>query len=164
MKAIIYAGIGLFSVASVYGIADYFQSRKSGKLDGLYQEEKMPEENRSEQKTPFALPVSTKTELSTGERNSKINVVKLKKARMPEKKIRLEDFSRGRIEEPVKMEMILESKAKEILEMQPEKIKADLPEAEKATVEPERRLNLEMFSRAPLKKSMKPTKKKAKME
>ena len=32
MKAIIYAGIGLFSIASVYGVADYYNSKKTGNL------------------------------------------------------------------------------------------------------------------------------------
>ena len=35
MKAIIYAGIGLFSIASVYGVADYYNSKKNGELKKL---------------------------------------------------------------------------------------------------------------------------------
>ena len=42
MKAIIYAGIGLFSIASVYGVADYYKSKKNGELKKLYVEEKVP--------------------------------------------------------------------------------------------------------------------------
>ncbi|MGG9970489.1 hypothetical protein ACQ33O_01745 [Ferruginibacter sp. SUN002] len=38
MKAIIYAGIGLFAVASVYGVADYYQSKKQGLFLNLYKE------------------------------------------------------------------------------------------------------------------------------
>ncbi|UEG50440.1 hypothetical protein LK994_02985 [Ferruginibacter lapsinanis] len=38
MKAIIYAGISLFSVASVYGVADYYQTEKKGTLKNLYKE------------------------------------------------------------------------------------------------------------------------------
>ena len=41
MKAIIYAGLGLFSVATVYGVVDYYNSQKKGTLDNLYKE---PEE------------------------------------------------------------------------------------------------------------------------
>jgi len=38
MKTIIYAGIGLFTAASVYGIADYYSSEKKGQLKDLYQD------------------------------------------------------------------------------------------------------------------------------
>jgi len=38
MKAIIYAGIGLFSAASIYGLTDYYHSEEKGTLKNLYKE------------------------------------------------------------------------------------------------------------------------------
>lgn len=38
MKVIIYAGIGLFSTASIFGVADYYHSENKGELKNLYTE------------------------------------------------------------------------------------------------------------------------------
>ncbi len=38
MKVIIYAGIGLFSTASIFGVADYCHSENKGELKNLYTE------------------------------------------------------------------------------------------------------------------------------
>jgi hypothetical protein len=101
MKAIIYAGIGLFSVASVYGIADYYSSKNKGELKKLYVEEKVPppppvEEEKTVEVIPAkheeAMPAESK--VVTKEKSRK----KVKKVK---KTIRLENFSRGRIEERV---------------------------------------------------------------
>jgi hypothetical protein len=105
MKAIIYAGIGLFSVASVYGVADYYSSKKSGELKKLYVEEKEPVAVPvAEEKTVEVVPVKN---VETTAAKTKVVTAKVKspkKVRKVKKTIRFENFSRGRIKEPVVME------------------------------------------------------------
>jgi hypothetical protein len=105
MKAIIYAGIGLFSIASVYGVADYYKSKKNGELKKLYVEEKAPVvEPAAEVKTVEVVPVK-KVETTTTE--TKVVTAKVKspkKVNKVEKKLRFENFSRARIPEPVIIE------------------------------------------------------------
>ena len=72
MKAIIYAGIGLFSAASIYGVADYYQSEEKGVLKNLYKDVPAIKETKAAE-TPA------------------------------ERDIKMEDYSRAKIEEPVEL-------------------------------------------------------------
>jgi hypothetical protein len=101
MKAIIYAGIGLFSAATVYGIADYYGTKKSGSLEKMYKEETAPlpvKEKASAVPLPSAelkketIAVSGKSTITKS--NAAKKVKKIKKA-VP--KIKFSDFSRGRL-------------------------------------------------------------------
>ena len=66
MKAIIYAGIGLFSVATVYGVSDYYNSKKNGELKKLYVEEKLPPQAPAEEeKTVEIIPVKNWKQITT---------------------------------------------------------------------------------------------------
>jgi len=104
MKAIIYAGIGLFSVATVYGVVDYYSTQKKGTLDQLYKE---PQEEVVVTETPTVttkeLPVNT-TEIKTVKTVAVSKVTK--KIRRAKRTIRLDDFSRGRIEERMVIEPV----------------------------------------------------------
>lgn len=116
MKAIIYAGIGLFSIASVYGVADYYKSKKSGELKKLYVEEKVPVlVPAAEEKTVEAIPVKN-GEATTAE--TKVVTAKVKspkKVKKVEKVLRFENFSRARIPEPVVIEdTVTEKKIKQL--------------------------------------------------
>ncbi len=105
MKAIIYAGIGLFSVASVYGVADYYSSKKSGELKKLYVEEKLPPPAPAmEEKTVEVIPVKNVETTPAETKVVKAKVKSPKKVKKVKKTIRFENFSRGRIKEPVVME------------------------------------------------------------
>jgi len=160
MKALIYAGIGLFSVASVYGIADYYQSQKKGTIDRLYSDE--------DEKLQV-VPVNEKKEINPGNKKElsrfvtpvkEISTAKsTKKTRTAKRAIRFEDFSRGRIEKPVTIAEVIEDIPKEVITIKPEEEKIVKPAEEKVAVEPERRISLEQFSRAPLKKKVSKTEK-----
>ena len=111
MKAIIYAGIGLFSVATVYGVVDYYNTQKKGTMDKLYKE---PEEvviTDEPQVTTTIVPANLiKTNTVKTVADSKVKK-KLKKLR---RTIRLEDFSRGRIEEPLIKEIVAQPVKEEV--------------------------------------------------
>ena len=105
MKAIIYAGIGLFSVATVYGVSDYYNSKKNGELKKLYVEEKLPPPAPAEEeKTVEIIPVKNVETAATETKAVKTKVRSSKKVKKVKKTIRFENFSRGRIKEPVVME------------------------------------------------------------
>jgi predicted nucleic acid-binding OB-fold protein len=105
MKAIIYAGIGLFSVASVYGVADYYNSKKSGELKKLYVEEKVPVVvPAEEEKTVEVIPVKNVETTAAETKAVTAKVKSPKKVKKVEKKLRFENFSRARIPEPVVIE------------------------------------------------------------
>lgn len=105
MKAIIYAGIGLFSVATVYGVSDYYNSKKNGELKKLYVEEKLPPPApAAEEKTVEVIPVKNAETTSTETKAVKTKVRSPKKVKQVKKTIRFENFSRGRIKEPVVLE------------------------------------------------------------
>lgn len=105
MKAIIYAGIGLFSVASVYGVADYYSSKKNGELKKLYVEEKLPPPTTTvEEKTVEVIPVKNVENTPTETKVVKAKTKSPKKVRKVKKTIRFENFSRGRIKEPMVIE------------------------------------------------------------
>lgn len=117
MKLIIYAGISLFSVASVYGVADYYQTEKSGTLKNLYKE----------------TSASVKEE---------------------ERVIDAEDYSRGKINEPV---LASNEEVPVIKKTTPVKVpmKKKTTAIKKRTApsklfNAERKINLEKFSRAKL--------------
>lgn len=161
MKAIIYAGIGLFSAATVYGVADYFISEKKGTLKELYAdnetsaaEEKQPIINNGPEKTT-TVALLNKTETKVAKKTAK----KTKKAK---RIIRLDDFSRGRIPEIVPDEVIADeikimpvatepvpakAEVKTVIAEKPAEIKTTAIKPAK----PERKISLDMFSRAPLK-------------
>lgn len=155
MKAIIYAGIGLFSVATVYGVVDYYSTQKKGTLDNLYKEqEEMPVEQEKTIVNNNVIPVNVVEKSSTV-----INAVPkaIRKLKLRKRTIRLEDFSRGRIVEPMPVEV-----AKSIQPVKEEPKKIEEPKPVDATItavstvadtkkEPERKLSLDMFSRAPLR-------------
>ena len=165
MKAIIYAGIGLFSVATVYGLADYYSSQKKGTLNNLYKEE----EHINETEKPVVnTAVITKKGLESNLISSKTVALNTtdkttKKSKHQKRAIHLEDFSRGRIIEPMPAEIkVLEFKKEEPAKIEEIKPKIELPAVDIKTAEvvkPERRISLEMFSRAPLKRLVKLDKK-----
>ena len=111
MKAIIYAGIGLFSIASVYGVADYYNSKKSGELKKLYVEEKVsvvvPAE---EEKTVEVIAVKKRETTPAETKVITAKVKSLKKTKKVEKTLRFENFSRARIPEPVVIEDTVKEK------------------------------------------------------
>ncbi len=95
MKAIIYAGIGLFSAASVYGVVDYYNTKSKGILDKMYKEE-TPSVTTKKETTPATL--STTVEITKPIPNTTTAVKKeSKKLKLPVRRIKLDDFSRGRI-------------------------------------------------------------------
>ena len=115
MKAIIYAGIGLFSIASVYGVADYYKSNKNGELKKLYVAEKAPVViPAAEEKTVEVIPVKNLETTATGTKAVTTKVKSPKRVKKVEKTLRFENFSRARIPEPVIIEdTITEKKIKQ---------------------------------------------------
>jgi len=105
MKAIIYAGIGLFSIASVYGVADYYQSKKSGELKKLYVEEKVPVVVPAEEEKTVEVNPKKNVVHATAETKDVTNNIKSpNNIEKSEKKLHFENFSRARIPEPVIIE------------------------------------------------------------
>ena len=93
MKAIIYAGIGLFSIASVYGVADYYKKKKNGELKKLYVEEKVPVvPPTEEEKTVEVIPVKNGETTAAETKVVTAKVKSPKKVRKVEKKLRFENF------------------------------------------------------------------------
>ncbi len=160
MKTIIYAGIGLFAAASIYGAADYFRSAKKGTLKALYQEEQTVESAAVSTAVKTTTTAST-ADLKTDNKNSgteanaaekTITKANTKvKAKRP-KRIRMEDFSRGRIEEELIMPVEEEKAAPEVKPSPVEK-KDEVMVDEK----PVKKSLMEGFSRAPLIPSKKRT-------
>jgi len=151
MKAIIYAGISLFSVATVYGVADYYSSKKSGALDSLYREEEVAAPSEVNE-TTTVIPVKN-TEVVSPAENTITTGREIKKKRSALKEIKAEDFSRAKLvieEEPVGM--IKEEFVKKYEEKPAVKGIAASTEPVVIAKEPERKLSLDKFSRAPLKK------------
>lgn len=154
MKAIIYVGIGLFSVATVYGVADYYSSHKKGTLDKLYAEEETPIIAKVDGKTTTELPVKNIANEVVENKTATTKLNPKKNAKHARKEIKFEDFSRARIPEPVIIEEIKPEPVKKQEEIIPEK-PAPAP-IEKLS---ERKLSLDMYSRAPLKRPVKLVKK-----
>ena len=161
MKAIIYAGIGLFSVATVYGVADYYSSQKKGILDNLYKEEEPLKETVNSTGNTTVIPVKNSvTNVSVNKTMAlTTSVKKEKKVKQPKRKMRLEDFSRGRIPEPIPVEPMPVDIKKETppkvdeIKIKEEALKQDVKITQPA--KPERRITMDMFSRAPLRPRLK---------
>jgi len=101
MKAIIYAGIGLFSAASVYGVVDYYSTQKKGTLDKLYKE---PQEVVVTE-TPVVVDNPAPVDVSKTNVVNKVAVSKaVKKIKRRRRTISLDDFSRSRIPDRVVIE------------------------------------------------------------
>ncbi len=100
MKAIIYVGIGLFSAATVYGVADYYATEKRGTMDKIYKEEEPVLPVKEETINTVELPLKNEA-VKPGA--TKIAVTKVstektfKKFKAPVREIKFSDFSRGRI-------------------------------------------------------------------
>lgn len=161
MKAIIYAGIGLFSVATVYGVADYYSSKKNGTLDKLYVEEEtaIAPAVKTKENAATVVPV-TEVKSMIAESKEMVKEKADKKIRKSKKEIRMEDFSRARIPEEIMIAEVKEEAAKNPEEKVVEKAveKEVIAEAEPVTG---KKITLDMFSRAPLKKMARPAKKAA---
>ena len=102
MKAIIYAGIGLFSAATVYGVVDYYGTKKAGTLDKMYKEEEPVLPAKKETINTVELPVKNEAE-KTEAAKTKVAITKnstakkVKKIKPSVRDIKFSDFSRGRI-------------------------------------------------------------------
>ena len=165
MKAIIYAGITLFSAATVYGVADYYRETSKGKLTNLYLEEEPVEKPGKVKALDYAVvpqndeanvrdaSIEKNKALKTGEQKASGSV----------RRIKLDDFSRGRIPPPVEaVEEILpvvlplgnniDSTGTFSETIKPTgNFKEISPEAAVPPRQERRRISLENFSRAPLK-------------
>ena len=100
MKAIIYAGIGLFSAATVYGVVDYYGTKKAGTLDKMYKEEEPVLPVKQETVNTVELPVKNEVvkPAATKIAVTKVSTAKtFKKFKTPVREIKFSDFSRGRI-------------------------------------------------------------------
>lgn len=114
MKTIIYAGIGLFTVATIYGATDFYQSNKKGVLINLYSEKStsaqqvVSKENekptiKMEDYSRAILETELDKEALSSEalliENKKISSVvsrkKVNKRKVP--KIKFSDFSRSKL-------------------------------------------------------------------
>ena len=102
MKAIIYAGIGLFSAATIYGVVDYYGTKKTGTLDKIYKEEEPVLPTKEETINTVELPVKNEAE-KTEAAKTKVAITKnstakkVKKFKPSVRDIKFSDFSRGRI-------------------------------------------------------------------
>lgn len=150
MKAIIYTGFGLISIAAVYGMADYYGSSNNGSLKQLYHENEkvLPETpvqqldaqhvaqlTIREEESMETIPLST-----TG-----IDTKKTVKKKRPS--FRLEDFSRKAL--PVEIDPIVEepqpvTTAQETTPALTEKE----PDVTTVAKPAEKKIDLRMFSRA----------------
>jgi hypothetical protein len=108
MKAIIYAGIGLFSVATAYGIVDYYGSQKSGVIKKLYAEEEKPALPEATETSTTIIPVKVSEPVPA--ENKTATVKSIKKAKKVSKKIRFENFSRAKLPQEVVAEQVYEEK------------------------------------------------------
>ena len=100
MKAIIYAGIALFSAASVYGVVDYYNSKNNGTLDKIYTEETpaIVAEKEPLAITPLSIsPEINKDETPVKATAAKTNKKKVKKSKVFIRDLKFSNFSRGRI-------------------------------------------------------------------
>jgi biopolymer transport protein ExbB/TolQ len=102
MKAIIYAGIGLFSAATVYGVADYYNTKNKGTIDKLYKEEiPVSRDKKETTQTPNTVELTKIKEETTLLKDNSIlkkhAEKKYKKAKPSIREIKFSDFSRGRI-------------------------------------------------------------------
>lgn len=124
MKAIIYAGIGIFSAASIYGVVDYYNTNSKGVLDKMYQDEVSLVIPQKEIAVITAIPANVQTEVKATEANKKGAVVKSNKKKLKSSKnfirdFKFSNFSRGRImpkevvEEIKKTEQVVKEEIKQ---------------------------------------------------
>ncbi len=102
MKAIIYAGIGLFSAASVYGVVDYYSTKSNGTLEKMYKDEAPLSEIKEEKiATAPLIETAIKNEAVTSKASGAIAKNKTSKKSKRNKKyvreFKFSNFSRGRI-------------------------------------------------------------------
>ena len=141
----------------MYGVADFYSSKKKGTLDKLYVDEDIPTAQKVDEKTTVILPVKN-TETEAVENTAVTAKTKsAKKVKSPVKKIRMEDFSRARIPEPVVADDLKAEpvKKEEVIEVVPVKLTVKSAEAEVKTEPEERKISFDNFSRAPLKRPVK---------
>ena len=157
MKAIIYAGTGLITMATMFGLADYFNSKKTGQLDHLYKEEAAPLEAVNSQPS-VTVPLATNLTADLPAAYPVASVTMAKKAgkrKQQKRTIRLQEFSRARIIEPIREDQILPEIKKEDpakgMESKPAEEKINGNGQPDKALKPERRISLNMFSRAPLR-------------
>lgn len=148
MKSIIYISIGLFSVASVYGIADYYKSNKNGIVQQLYQETvptPTPEVMKPvKQKEPV---ISTTVNEDVAFVNHNADVKMKKKSFTKKDKIKKLTISIDNFFEDVIPESDITTSEKETKEEKPEEKKMESADNLKIDL---KKVNWEMFSRAPL--------------
>jgi hypothetical protein len=102
MKAIIYAGIGLFSAATIYGVVDYYNTKNNGTIDKLYKEEiPVSRDKKETSQTPNTVELTKAKEenilLNDNPTFKKNTEKKYKKTKSSVREIKFSDFSRGRI-------------------------------------------------------------------
>lgn len=113
MKAIIYAGIGLFSVATVYGLADYYGSTKKGTMEKLYVEKEAQPASEIEEIKTAVIPVAEIEAEKTEPAKVTAKVKSTKKVKRTSKKLNLKEFSRARIPDPEQVKAMKKTAAKE---------------------------------------------------
>jgi hypothetical protein len=166
MKAIIYAGIGLFSVASVYGVIDYYGAKKQGVLNNLYT-------GQAEETPPAA---TTKAATTTSFNNTAVDVdappvkvekkavaAKERKTKKQKRSIQFKSFSRGQILEEIPVsERVPVPQPASAVAAAPVAVPAPAPAEQlvekpvaKEILAPKPKIDMEMFSRAPLKRKVK---------
>ena len=150
MKTMIYAGIVLFSAASIYGVADYYNSQKNGILDNLYKEEDVPitaPNNHSNSVTSTKSLPDEKPLILPAKMSDDPKKIKQKAKRT----IRLEEYSRGRIEEPLPVEQEEIIKPPVVVEETKKPVEAvATPAKVEQTIIPGKKLKFADFSRAKL--------------
>jgi hypothetical protein len=127
MKAFIYVGIGLFSFATIFGMADYYKADRTGTLERLYKED-----NHLTSKEGTAEKISKK-----------------EKGLKPD--IELEDFSRGKIEAeslPLIETTGVKSGEASLTKVEVKTIAVKSKKISAKRSKPAKRINLKMFSRA----------------
>lgn len=157
MKAIIYAGIGLFSVASVYGIVDYYGSQQNGSINKLYVEEEPKASQVTEEKATAIIPVKNTEALPAKTGTVAIKTKPAKKAARVNK-IKMDDFSRARIPEQLIEEKTVPQPEEKTVEITSVARKEVMEEKVEITEVENKKISLDMYSRAPLKKKVKTVK------
>ena len=159
MKLIIYAGIGLFSAASIYGVADYFVSSKNGIINKLYKEEGTLESKPLVVNKTLNQEIPVDQETGINKVAAKRTVLKEQRTKIPKfnglLNVKLDNFSRGKIDwkplmDSVKpfMEININTIPEENVKAVEEKTKIEKAEPDKLEI---RKLDLSKFSRAPLR-------------
>jgi hypothetical protein len=168
MKAVIYAGIGLFSAASVYGVIDYYGAKKQGVLNNLYTEEAEetpPAVAAANNPATTAVLKTTVTNAPLAAVEKKVVAAKEKKAKKQKRTITLKSFSRGEIIEEMPVTAIDKMLTPKPLivaapAVEPAVVPAEPPVAVEKPVAkelPAKRpeVSMSMFSRGSLKKRVK---------